>query len=80
MAWRCCMPERSEGMSRVIVDHERCTGQGRCYSLSPDVFDSDDQGYSVVLVSEVEPGSDLAEQAQVAVRNCPESAIRVEHQ
>ena len=29
---------------KVIIDAETCNGHGRCYSLSPDVFDSDDEG------------------------------------
>ncbi len=38
---------------RVVIDHEACTGHGRCYTLAPDVFDSDDAGYGVVRVDEV---------------------------
>ena len=62
---------------RVVVDQERCTGHGRCYALAPDVFDTDDFGHSVVLVSEVQLGTDLERQVQVAVANCPERAITV---
>ena len=30
---------------RVVIDTERCTGHGRCYSLAPAVFtDDDDEG------------------------------------
>ena len=58
---------------RIVLDAERCTGHGRCYSLAPHVFDSDDEGHSVVLADEV-PAEYLAE-AKQAVDACPESCI-----
>lgn len=60
-------------MTRIVVDTERCTGHGRCYTLAPDVFDADEVGHSVVLVAEV--SGDLEEQAVTAEKNCPEGAI-----
>lgn len=61
---------------RIVLDTERCTGHGRCYSLAPDLFDCDDQGYGTVKVPEVPSG--LEEQARTAELNCPENAISVE--
>jgi ferredoxin len=61
---------------RIVLDSARCTGHGRCYSLSPELFDSDDEGHSVVLQPEVPPG--LESQARLAVDNCPESCISLE--
>ena len=63
---------------KVVIDHERCTGHGRCFTLAPDVFASDDVGFGTVTEEDVEAGSPLAAQAGAAVANCPESAIRVE--
>lgn len=60
-------------MTRVSVDAERCVGHGRCYSLAPQIYDSDDVGHSVVLVEDV--SGDLERQALVGARNCPEEAI-----
>ncbi len=60
-------------MTCVLVDADRCTGHGRCYTLAPDVFDADEVGHSVVLVAEV--SGDLAAQAVTAEKNCPEGAI-----
>src|SRR6187401_456533 len=34
---------------RVLIDEDRCTGHGRCYSLVPDLFDADDQGHGTAL-------------------------------
>ena len=62
---------------RIAFDREKCQGHGRCYALAPDLFDADDEGYAVVLVS-----GDLADDqvaaAQLAADNCPEYAITVE--
>ena len=61
---------------RVRIDTERCTGHGRCYMLAPDVFETDDRGYGVVINDEVPAG--LEEQARKAADNCPEQAVIVE--
>ncbi|MGD1239017.1 MULTISPECIES: ferredoxin [unclassified Mycobacterium] len=60
-------------MTRIVVDADRCTGHGRCYTLAPDVFDADEVGHSVVLVAEV--SGELEAQAVTAEQNCPEGAI-----
>jgi ferredoxin len=60
-------------MTRIVVDADRCTGHGRCYTLAPDVFDADEVGHSVVLVEDV--SGELESQAVDAERNCPEGAI-----
>jgi ferredoxin len=41
--------------------------------LAPELFDSDDEGHSVVLVPDVPEG--LEAQARLAVDNCPETCI-----
>jgi len=63
---------------KVTVDGELCQGHGRCYGLAPDLFDSDDEGYAVVLCpgGEVPAGSEG--HAQLAADNCPEFAITIE--
>ena len=60
-------------MTRVFVDADRCTGHGRCYTLAPDVFDADEVGHCVVLVTDV--SGELEAQAAEGERNCPEQAI-----
>ena len=60
---------------KVTIDSELCTGHGRCYSLSPTVFDSDDDGNGRVIVAELDPGQLAA--ARTAVANCPEQAISI---
>lgn len=61
---------------RVLLDAARCTGHGRCYSLAPALFDSDDEGHCVLLVDEVPDGMDA--DAWLAVDNCPETALAIE--
>lgn len=61
---------------RLELDTERCTGHGRCYTLAPDVFGSDDAGYSVLLVEGDVPEA-LQEAGRRAALNCPEGAITV---
>lgn len=62
---------------RVVIDHERCTGHGRCYVLSEALFVDDDAGYGQVLGDGTVAPED-AEAARMAVRSCPERAITIE--
>lgn len=61
---------------KIAFDRTRCTGHGRCYSLGPDLFDEDEDGYCVVTTPR--PGPELLEQARAAVANCPEQALGLE--
>jgi ferredoxin len=67
---------RRMGDVRILLDSERCTGHGRCYSLAPELFDCDDRGYGIVITPDVPAG--LEEQARTAALNCPENAISLE--
>jgi ferredoxin len=60
---------------RLEVDVDRCAGHGRCFSMEPDLFDSDDAGYAVVRHEGV--AAALLANAENAVANCPEAAISV---
>ena len=61
---------------KLTIDESVCTGHGRCYSLVPELFDTDDFGHGVVTVAE--PGADQEAQARLAVQNCTERAITLE--
>jgi ferredoxin len=61
---------------KVILDTEKCTGHGRCYTLAPEVFESDDQGHSALINADV-PES-LRDQVVIGMQNCPERAITVD--
>jgi ferredoxin len=62
-------------VKRVVIDENVCTGHGRCYTLAPSVFEADDRGLGVVSVAELPP--ELEAEAEKAVANCPERAIRI---
>ena len=62
---------------RVTLDSEKCQGHGRCYALAPNLFDTDDEGYAVLLFEgELTPEQEKA--AVLAAENCPEFAIEVQ--
>lgn len=62
---------------RVVIDHDRCTGHGRCYALAEHVFVDDDAGYGQV-VGDGEVSPDQHDAVRRAVQSCPEQAIAVE--
>jgi ferredoxin len=62
---------------RIVLDRAKCQGHGRCYSLAPELFDSDDEGYSELIVQGDLPPH-LEDSAVLAAENCPELAIEVE--
>jgi ferredoxin len=64
---------------RVVIDTERCTGHGRCYSLAPTVFTDDEEGYGV-LIGDGAISADQLEDARRALLACPEGAITIEEE
>jgi ferredoxin len=64
-------PERTT--MELAIDPARCTGNGRCVMVSMELFDLNDEGHGVVL--EAEPGTEYADDIELAVQSCPERAI-----
>lgn len=62
---------------RIRFDREACQGHNRCAMVAPELFDTDEEGYAVLLVDGEVPAG-LEEQASLAADNCPEYAIEVE--
>jgi ferredoxin len=62
---------------KVIIDADRCQGQGRCFGIAPEIFDFDDLGNGIVK-GDGNFSDDLRSQAELARDNCPEHAITVE--
>ncbi|MEV6657233.1 ferredoxin [Nocardia fluminea] len=60
---------------KILVDAKACAGHARCYSLSPELYDIDDDGYSTV--TELEVPVELEENATQGARACPERAITI---
>ncbi|ABP64540.1 hypothetical protein Saro_3681 (plasmid) [Novosphingobium aromaticivorans DSM 12444] len=61
---------------RVIANHALCQGHARCEDLCPEVFATDAVEGKVVLRMEEVPEA-LEAKVRLAVRNCPEGALRV---
>ncbi len=62
---------------KLSIDAERCQGHGRCFSLAPSLFDSDEIGNGFVIGDGTVP-ADQVELARLALSNCPEHAISIE--
>jgi ferredoxin len=69
--------ETQQKTIRLAVSEKLCSGQGRCYSVSPDVFHSDDEGFCAERGTEFEVPAGLEQQARLGVDTCPEGAISV---
>jgi ferredoxin len=61
---------------RVRIDKELCAGHGRCYALAPEVFDYDEEGFSLLKQEAIAP--DLEAAARRGARACPEGAVTVD--
>ena len=62
---------------RIKVDADLCSGQGRCYTVSPELFQSDDEGFTQQRGTEFDVAAEDEEAALLAVASCPEGAISV---
>jgi ferredoxin len=60
-----------------VIDQAACSGNGRCYSLVPELFTDDERGYGKV-VGDGTIAEEQREAAERAVRACPEDAISIE--
>ena len=60
----------------IRIDRSLCTGHGRCFSLAPDVFDDDEEGFSVLKLETIPPELEAA--ARRGAGGCPEAAIIVD--
>ena len=61
---------------RVSIDRSLCTGHGRCFSLAPEVFGYDEEGFSVLKLETITPGREAA--AHLGAGACPEGAITID--
>jgi ferredoxin len=63
---------------KLRIDDACCVGHGRCYALSPALFDADDQGHAVLRIDTGVVPPELEDAARQAAANCPEDAITVD--
>jgi ferredoxin len=59
---------------RVIVDRDRCEGNGVCMGIAPELFELDDEDYAVVKTDPIP--AHLEQLAEQAIAECPRAALR----
>jgi ferredoxin len=70
-------PREGERM-KIHVDPGLCQGHNRCVALAPSLFDIDDDGFaSATGDGTISP--EQADLAELAIDNCPEQAIELDH-
>ena len=61
---------------KIKVDPEVCVGTGSCITISPELFELNDEGVAMVKAAEVP--SELASACREAAESCPVDAISIE--
>ena len=61
---------------KITVDLDKCEAHGDCVVAAPELFDLGEDD-DVVRVLDDEPGEQLRDKAEMAVRLCPVSAIAI---
>jgi ferredoxin len=62
---------------KVIVDQDRCEGNGVCESCCPEVFRLPDDADKVILLMETVPDN-LRSDVESAVDGCPRQALSLQ--
>ncbi len=62
-------------MAELSVDPSKCTGHGRCYTVSPNLLSDDEEGFVTLRGSSMSISDDQLADAQNAEAACPERAI-----
>jgi ferredoxin len=62
---------------KLTIDELKCSGQGRCYTLAPELLSFDDEGFVTArgTTIDVPPGQEGP--ARDAALGCPEGAVTV---
>ena len=66
---------------KVVVDRQLCQGHGMCEDTTSEVFrvvEAEDGTYSLVEILIPEPGAELEEKVEEAVRYCPNRALSIQ--
>ena len=61
---------------QLSIDSAVCTGHGRCYTRAPQLIESDDEGFPVLLLQGEVP-AELLDDARLAASSCPEGAVKL---
>jgi len=60
---------------RIIVHRDKCQGHARCWSMAPEIFTLDDEGYIVPGDLDIAPGDE--KMAWRGAKSCPERALEI---
>jgi ferredoxin len=61
---------------RIIVHKEKCQGHARCWSMAPDIFALDDEGY--IMPGDIDVAPENEQLAWRGAKSCPERALVIE--
>jgi len=61
---------------RIIVHREKCQGHARCWSMAPEIFALDDEGY--IMPGDIEVAPEDEQKAWRGAKSCPERALDIE--
>jgi len=61
---------------KIIVDKANCTGHGCCAMVTPEIYESDSNGY--IAFAERSLPEEMRQRASRGARACPERVIQVE--
>ena len=61
---------------RLSIEPDRCQGHNRCHSIVPGLVEIDDYGTAKAKGDGAVPEA-LLDKARLAVKNCPEHAVRL---
>jgi ferredoxin len=60
---------------KVRIDPDKCTGHGQCAANAPEVFELDEMGFAIPIVTAIDPQSE--DQARLGAAACPERAVEI---
>jgi ferredoxin len=63
---------------KIHVDPARCQGHNRCVALASGLFEIDDEGFASAAGDGI-VAPEQADLAELAIDNCPEQAITLDH-
>jgi len=61
---------------KIIVDRQRCDGNGVCMGIAPEVFDVDDDLY-LHVVDPIPDDPDIQARVRQSVTSCPILALKL---
>jgi ferredoxin len=62
---------------RIAISSEKCSGHGRCYTLAPSVYETDEMGFNAQRGQVIDVPADEEEAARLGVISCPEEALTI---